>query len=35
MRAIYKIKRAYRNTVIFLSEIQERHELMNERRWGE
>lgn len=35
MRAIYKIKRAYRNTIIFLSEIQERHEMMNERKWGE
>ena len=35
MRSIYKIKRALRNTIIFLSEVQERHELESERRWGE
>ena len=35
MRAIYKIKRVYRNTIIFLSEIQDKHEMENGRRWGE
>ena len=35
MRSIYKIRRAVRRTVIFLSEVQERHELESERRWGE
>ena len=35
MRSIYKIKRVFRNTVIFLTEVQERHELESERRWGE
>ena len=35
MRYTYKIKRALRNTIIFLSEVQERHELESERRWGE
>ena len=35
MRYTYKIRRALRNTIIFLSEVQERHELESERRWGE
>ena len=35
MRSIYKIKRAVRRTVIYLSEVKERHELFNERKWGE
>ena len=35
MRSIYMIRRAVRKTMIFLSEVQERHELFNEREWGE
>ena len=35
MMAIYKIKRAVRKIVIFLSETQDRYELERSRRWGE
>lgn len=35
MRSIYMIRRAVRKTMIFLSEVQERHELESERKWGE